>query len=418
LTFVGGRRTLAPADEAVFCRVPARVSTFMKASKSIFAPIQIGWQELADLILPWRHSAYVRRHRAAVVISRVQILAAIFAVLIPLWIPVDMIAFPSAVWSRILPLRLAACLVFTVLAWPRKERDSRVTAVVMLSVMMLLPPAFHLLITPVLAGIEDVGFAGVVHDLYEFLPYTVVAGLSVFPLTALEAAFCWFVVFATMLGSYSVERFLDIHSLVGPVWLLFLIGGTAMVSGMSQLQYMIALVRRVTFDPLTGTLSRRAGLELMETHFQISLRNGVPFSIAFVDIDRFKQINDSFGHEIGDQVLRMSGHKLLRGLRQGEVVRWGGEEFLLLLAGADREGAGRVIERLGAGGLGERPDGQLVTASFGVAERLADKVDTITDLIELADRRMYDAKRAGRNRAVLGDGLVLDPVIFPTAGGR
>ena len=308
----------------------------MVFSKHIFAPIHVTWRETADLVIPWRHSSYVHRHRASLIISRIQLVAAIFAVLIPLWIIIDAIAFERSVWMSIAPLRLIAAGIFVALAWPRQVDDPRPVAVAMLATTMLVPPVFYLFSVPITAHADPAGLSGFVRNLYDYLPCTVVAGLSIFPLTALEVAVCWLTVSLTTIA---VELFMHQHewnALAGPLWLLVLIGGTAMVSGMSQLQYMIALVRRVTFDTLTGALTRRAGAELLEGHFRHSLQNGRPLTVAFVDIDRFKQVNDSFGHEVGDKTLCHVARQLQRGLRQGDaLIRWGGEEFLIVLSGTD-----------------------------------------------------------------------------------
>ncbi|MEI6558411.1 MAG: GGDEF domain-containing protein [Rhodospirillaceae bacterium] len=314
----------------------------------------------------------------------------------------------------IAPLRLISSAIFVALAWPRQIDDPRPMAVVMLAAAILVPPVFYLISVPIISHADPTGVSGFVRNLYEYLPYTVVAGLSIFPLTALEVVVCWLTVSLAMVA---VELFMiqrDWITLAGPLWLLLLIGGTAMVSGMSQLQYMIALVRRVTFDPLTGALTRRAGGELLIAQFRHCLLNELPLTVAFVDIDRFKQINDGYGHETGDQILRGVARLVQRGLRQGDaLIRWGGEEFLVVLAGTDKEGARLVINRLGSFGFGPRPDGTPVTACFGLAERIADGLKDENELIELADRRMYEAKLAGRNRAVFAHGDVIANVVAP-----
>ena len=142
------------------------------------------------------------------------------------------------------------------------------------------------------------------------------------------------------------------------------------------------------------------------------MQNELPLTVAFVDIDRFKQVNDGYGHDTGDRVLRHVARQLQRGLRQGDaLVRWGGEEFLVVLAGTDKEGARVVISRLGAFGFGARPDGTPVTACFGLAERIGDGLKDENEMIELADRRMYEAKISGRNRAVFAHGDVIVDVV-------
>ncbi|MEI8395330.1 MAG: diguanylate cyclase [Rhodospirillaceae bacterium] len=360
--------------------------------------------------MPWRLSPYVHCHRAALIISRTQVVAALFAVLVPAWILVDMLALEHWMWLSIMPLRIVACIIFACLAWPRKVNDTVSFSRIILAGLVLLPPMFYLLSALIIADAGKTGFTGFVRDLYQYLPFTVVAVLCIFPLTALEVLGCWLVVFVVMVGGERIFFERDWVSLAGPLWLLMLIGGTAMVSGMSQLQYMIALVRRVTFDTLTGALTRRAGLEMLEAQFRHGLQSESPLTLAFVDVDRFKQVNDGFGHECGDQVLRKVVQQFQRGLRQGDaVIRWGGEEFLIVLSGTDVHGALLVIERLGTGGFGARPDGQPVTVSIGLAERLTDVIKGSHELIELADRRMYEAKLGGRNRVVFGGGAL--PVV-------
>ena len=125
--------------------------------------------------------------------------------------------------------------------------------------------------------------------------------------------------------------------------------------------------------------------------------------------------------EIGEREAVVAGDEVHAGLRaaraegfgravqaRGDVlVRWGGEEFLVLLANSDVQGARLVVERLRAAGFGERPDGTPLTASIGLAERLIDRASDWPELIEVADQRMYAAKLGGRDRAILpGEAIV------------
>jgi diguanylate cyclase (GGDEF)-like protein len=140
---------------------------------------------------------------------------------------------------------------------------------------------------------------------------------------------------------------------------------------------------------------------LLTIQFTLSSRNETPLALAFIDLDHFKQINDSFGHEAGDVVLRDAAKGLQRRLRTGDMlVRWGGEEFLLILPNTNLENARGALERILSAGLGAHPGGGSVTASIGVAETDADAVTDWATLVEVADRRMYEAKRTGRNRIV------------------
>ena len=157
-----------------------------------------------------------------------------------------------------------------------------------------------------------------------------------------------------------------------------------------------------TLDQLTGLLNRR-GLEprFAELAEQAALQRH-PVSIVVADIDHFKQINDTHGHPVGDAVLRDVADAMRRNLRKFELLyRFGGEEFLLLLPGADAAEAAEVAETLRAAIEELRPEGLRVACSFGVSTGNGEGV-AFAPLVEEADAALYDAKRFGRNRVERG----------------
>ncbi len=155
-------------------------------------------------------------------------------------------------------------------------------------------------------------------------------------------------------------------------------------------------------DALTGLPNRRAGLARLDDCFERARAEGLPLSLGFVDIDRFKQINDMHGHEAGDRVLAAVGATLAGSVRRREdVIRMGGEEFLVLLPGVDAAGAHMRLEAMrhriaGTGPLLGIP-GLVITASIGLAT-LADDDAAPAALLHRADGAMYRAKRGGRDR--------------------
>jgi diguanylate cyclase (GGDEF)-like protein len=155
-------------------------------------------------------------------------------------------------------------------------------------------------------------------------------------------------------------------------------------------------------DPLTGLQNRRSTFELGRIEFSRALRMKRPFSCMMLDLDHFKKINDQFGHQAGDQILRDFAARCLISVRDGDLVgRYGGEEVIILLPETDREMAMRVAERLGAA-VAEKPfqtfDNEVfVTVSIGVAE-LDDNTPHFESLIARADQALYIAKHKGRNR--------------------
>ena len=167
------------------------------------------------------------------------------------------------------------------------------------------------------------------------------------------------------------------------------------------IEYQQHLSHLATQDPLTRLLNRRGLEDALYISFAHASRHGLSTSAIMVDIDHFKKINDSFGHEAGDQVLRQVADTLQRMSRASDVVaRTGGEEFLLVLPDTGLDAARHLAERIREA-IGEKPlavDHQKipVTISLGVAS-VAGDVD-LEALAQAADRAMYLAKRGGRNR--------------------
>ncbi len=154
-------------------------------------------------------------------------------------------------------------------------------------------------------------------------------------------------------------------------------------------------------DPLTLVYTRRDGERILGSVFERASKIDLPIGLAFIDLDHFKVINDTFGHEAGDDVLKMMSKVIMDRIRTTDfLVRWGGEEFLLVAPGTNAEDMNCFISRVIGQGLGLRPDDKPLTASVGVSERKQDHSQTYDDLVRLADERMYTAKQTGRDKVV------------------
>lgn len=357
---------------------------------------------LRELILPRGHVALLSRRRAEMIISRVRMVAGLFAVLTPLWIVIDLLVFSWPVTGLLVVGRVVTTIAFGMLAISFRKSIRMRDAYKALAMMFGIPTLFFIYSHPMLSHFDMAGPAAAIAAGYAFLPFVMIAGLAVFPLTAAESA-----VFAMpVLGAEALIALLQLDMLnwsshLGAFWLLFLIASVSALAAMSQLSFMMSLVRQATHDGLTGCFSRTSGEELLDIQFHIALRSGAPLSVVFLDIDNFKKINDTHGHDAGDRVLRTMADRLRSNLRSGDVLlRWGGEEFVILLPNASGTTAASAVGRLREIGLGTRPDGNPVTASFGIAERITDGVTDWHQLVEIADQRMYEAKMAGKNRLV------------------
>jgi diguanylate cyclase (GGDEF)-like protein len=369
--------------------------------KAAFASSLQMVSQFGDLLLSRHHPTGAAHERADLINRRVRLIAAICSVLTLAWIPIDAHVIRWPYWGEIMAGRIAVSLLFLGLAL-RPARWRRFNAAIEVSMLVAAPLGFFLCANDVLSisGYSD-GPGGMlaVSTAYFYLPFVVAAGLSIFPLTALEAVLPAGLSIGAMAVAVEVwPQFLGGQSGIATVWRIILIAGIAVLAGMSQLHFLLRLAAEAMRDGLTGLLTRRVGEELLDHQFAYAKRQDLPFALLFVDLDRFKQVNDRFGHKAGDGVLRVVGRTLLQACRRQDVViRWGGEEFVIGLPGTDAAAVELIVKRLADLGLGGRPDNMPVTASIGVAERQIDGVDRLRSLIEFADRRMYEAKQAGRN---------------------
>lgn len=164
---------------------------------------------------------------------------------------------------------------------------------------------------------------------------------------------------------------------------------------------------RSRHDDLTGLPNRRDFYELVEERISQRIERLATFALVMIDVDHFKRINDTFGHSVGDDVLREVACRLRGSLRRDDVLyRYGGEEFLLLLPETGVDGAVEIVERVRAL-VASRPirTGDLavpLTVSLGVAPASAE-LEPIDLLVERADAALFRAKQRGRDRVVLWD---------------
>jgi len=190
---------------------------------------------------------------------------------------------------------------------------------------------------------------------------------------------------------------------------------------LEKLKKQVAFLQKLVYkDPLTDLYNRRGFLEASEKIFRtvISIKNHErkkfrieEIALVLLDLDDFKKINDKFGHEAGDAVLKGVAEILRNSLREIDVIgRWGGEEIVILLLGAGKEEALKISEDLRAKisqreFILKRAKKIKITASFGVtgidSAAPVDKRKSLGELITQADKAMYKAKKSGKNKVVI-----------------
>jgi len=166
------------------------------------------------------------------------------------------------------------------------------------------------------------------------------------------------------------------------------------------------LQRLAALDPLTGVYNRRFGLGRLHEEFERSIRSNIPMGLLMMDIDHFKNVNDTYGHQVGDRILKSIASIIRTVLREGDIlIRYGGEEFLAVLPAAASEDLMLVGERIRRSvedsSVIEGQQTIKVTLSLGGAAYPNQSVEKESTLIQLADDSLYQAKETGRNRVIV-----------------
>ncbi len=157
-------------------------------------------------------------------------------------------------------------------------------------------------------------------------------------------------------------------------------------------------------DPLTDLFNRRYLNRRLDEEWARSMRHKTPISIILADVDNFKSVNDTYGHDKGDEVLKSIGKIFKSSVRKEDLVaRYGGEEFVAVLTDTDSEQAAILAERLREKAENTKYPwmGRAATLSIGVASFPETKVNNYEQLIQAADQAMYKAKTSGKNRVVI-----------------
>jgi diguanylate cyclase (GGDEF)-like protein len=355
----------------------------------------------------------MQQKRIAVIQARIRLVVAVMAIGIPAWSALEFLVFPYPLWASLLKARLLAGAALGIFFFfsnrIHKKSAGRLWRIyIPLSVLFVIPTLLYVFCIRLPEPVIDPSlFASAVLNSYSLLPLVILSCIGFFPLTVIESA-CIIAPFLTAYYLTTPQTDAILWSLdLGMMWVMALIAVISIVICYSQLQMLVQLVSYSSYDLLTNCLGRRSGEEVVKTLWHYSIRKKSNFAVAFVDLDHFKQVNDHFGHQAGDVVLANTAAAIKKALRESDfIIRWGGEEFLVVLPDATLENASKAMQRVANIGFGLRPDGSAQTASIGISERLSETAIDETSLIQLADERLYKAKSAGRSR-ILGSEMVI-----------
>src|SRR5690606_524823 len=193
--------------------------------------------------------------------------------------------------------------------------------------------AFQAMYQPLLGTMNILGATSLAAAGYALFPFLIIACIATVPATVKQGHLLLVLLLVVqMLILVLMPESADQGQRVGILLTLSAAGLLAAFGAISQQLYMSLLIDHASIDTLTGVYSRNSGEEIVDVQFRISKRQNTPFSLVFIDIDNFKSINDRYGHEAGDRVLGNAATNIRRNARGSDVViRWGGEEFVVLL---------------------------------------------------------------------------------------
>ncbi len=363
-----------------------------------------------DIFSAWKHSDDFKDTRAEYINLRLRFMLIFYATGVPCFLLLDYFFiqpehfFHLSIVHVLFPAALILILLQT------RFRTSLFQVNVALALTCFATMVFYGLSVVILNGYGDSAImAG-----YMKMPHLMVVMMAVFPLTLLfsltmvaMALVAFFVVHYTLGTLQSIDTFTDL-------WLLLLFGGLSLWIQSGQLLMLLKLYRESTSDALTGLINRRVLMKRLIAEEAKVMFGGETFSILMFDLDRFKRINDNYGHLTGDKVLRKASELLKTNLRgSGLLARYGGEEFIAVLPGARGKTAVDVAERLRRVlecAYVVAPAGEKINmpASIGVTDFQSG--ETIDEMISRADELLYVAKENGRNRVVFSyDGVTGSP---------
>ena len=287
-------------------------------------------------------------------------------------------------------------------AWFNEDNIRRVR--LSAGALLSLPALFYALVLSIVPEGNSVMLAG-----YGFIPFLLVAVLSVFPFTLVESLLAGLLLQALLVFAQQVDGSWMTPAGFEAQWLMTSLLAVTLTANHFQLSLLLRLYRQATHDPLTGLLNRGAlELRLIEIEREEAhTGKPIPYALLMMDLDHFKRVNDTYGHSVGDKVLREFSRLMALQVRSGDfVARYGGEEFVVVLQSINAGDALRIAERIRHAieyaTLFDHDGNRVpITTSIGVA--CHESLQQGEKILKLADERLYHAKETGRNLVVSGE---------------
>jgi diguanylate cyclase (GGDEF)-like protein len=364
-----------------------------KISSSFFS---LGRTSLTDLLSTNLHSKDFVNTRTGFITSRLWLICIFFALSVPVCSFFDFILFSQQEARYLLAARLLLSFCLVILAFILKTQPTVRKVRIIMPLVFLIPMFFFIFTMIIISSTPNEN----IPVIFEMMPYLILAMLGLFPLTISGGALVILLIFIPFIG---FELWISNSSywiLFNDIWLFLLFAGISLWLQVGQLSMLMKLYRESTVDPLTKLINRRVLFRLADN----DLKEQSDFSLIMFDLDRFKRINDTYGHGVGDKVLVSTAQVIQRELRPSDIVaRFGGEEFVAILPEIGLEDATRIGKRIGRMISQESvqlSDGLVIktTSSIGVTQKRVN--ESLDEALKRADDFLYYAKENGRNQVV------------------
>ncbi|SIS42019.1 GGDEF domain-containing protein [Neptunomonas antarctica] len=358
---------------------------------------------LNDVLFSRSHSNDFTQTRYKYIRIRLQLMCLFFAISVPLFAFFDYTALPVVQADFLLKARMSLSISLFILVYIIHRHVSLLATRVTFLLAFLLPSLFYLI------SMESFNTDALTTPLtFKMMPYLIISMLGLFPLTICSGLLMIIIVFlpAALFELDTLNQ--NYYPLLNKTWLFILFSGISLWLQAGQLSMLMKLYRESTIDPLTGLINRRVLLRQARIAQKNATQYSQPFSVMMFDLDRFKRINDNYGHAIGDKVLVSISGIMKEELRSADTIaRYGGEEFVVILPDVCLAHAIVIAERIA--NTIRRQEVSLednnaaaeiihVTSSIGVTQYM--KGEDIEQTLKRVDNLLYHAKESGRDKVI------------------
>jgi diguanylate cyclase (GGDEF)-like protein len=365
-------------------------------SQLFFSYFSLDKHALNDLMSTKYHSDDFITTRTSYITIRLWFMCMFFSLSVPVFSFFDFIFLPNKEAIYLLSARIVLSISLLMLAQALKMWSLVRTVRIVMPLAFLLPMLFFVTSMLIIKNIP----VEVVPSIFSMMPYFILAMLGLFPLTISVGFFVIFCIFTPFVIYNLVLVNKPFWLFFNDIWLFMLFAGISLWLQVGQLSMLMKLYRESTVDPLTKLINRRVLLRLARRSHEYH----EVYSVVMFDLDRFKRVNDNYGHAIGDKVLVAVAKVIQKELRATDIIaRFGGEEFVAILPKTKLDDANIIASRV-AVAISRQvitlADGNelIVTASVGVTQRK--QAENLDDVLKRADDFLYFAKDNGRNQVI------------------